>query len=194
MNPFLSARQQERLVLASRSPRRIEIMRGLGFEFDIEPAPEHLEEDDAHEDPFEIAEMLAVRKGRHVSDTRATARVIAADTIVIVDGEVLQKPRSDDEAKSFLSRLSGRTHTVVTGVAVLSHGGIRSASERTHVTFRSLSADDIARYVDTGEGRDKAGSYAAQGIGAGLIRRIDGCFFNVVGLPVALLLDLLQRD
>jgi septum formation protein len=167
MNPFLSARQQERLVLASRSPRRIEIMRGLGFEFDIEPAPEHLEEDDAHEDPFEIAEMLAVRKGRHVSDTRATARVIAADTIVIVDGEVLQKPRSDDEAKSFLSRLSGRTHTVVTGVAVLSHGGIRSASERTHVTFRSLSADDIARYVDTGEGRDKAGSYAAQGIGAG---------------------------
>jgi septum formation protein len=194
MNPFLSSRQQERLVLASRSPRRIEIMRGLGFEFDIEPAPEHLEEDDKHEDPFEIAEMLAVRKGRHVSDTRATARVIAADTVVIIDGEVLQKPRSDDEAKSFLSRLSGRTHTVVTGLAIHDGGRMRSGSERTHVTFRSLSADDIARYVDTGEGRDKAGSYAAQGIGAGLIRRIDGCFFNVVGLPVALLLDLLQRD
>jgi septum formation protein len=81
----------------------------------------------------------------------------------------------------------------VTGVAVCDNGLIRAGSERTGVTFRRLSSEEIARYVATGEGRDKAGSYAAQGIGAGLIRRIDGCFFNVVGLPVALLLDLLQQ-
>ena len=193
MNPFLTVQQQERLVLASRSPRRIEIMRGLGFEFEIDPAPEHLEEDDAHDDPFAIAEMLAVRKCEHVAERRVRDRVIAADTVVIVEGAVLQKPRDDAEARTFVSRLSNRTHTVVTGVAIRDGGRMRAGSERTEVTFRALSADEIARYVATGEGRDKAGSYAAQGLGAGLIRRIDGCFFNVVGLPVGLLLDLLQQ-
>lgn len=180
-------------MLASRSPRRIEIMRGLGFEFDIDPAPEHLEEDDSHEDPFQIAEMLALRKCIHVSKTRANARVLAADTVVIVDGEVLQKPRDDAQGCEFLARLSGRTHTVVTGLAIRDSGRTVSGSERTQVTFRALSQNDIASYVATGEGRDKAGSYAAQGLGAGLIRRIDGCFFNVVGLPVGLLLDLMQE-
>ncbi|HET6347451.1 MAG TPA: Maf family protein [Candidatus Krumholzibacteria bacterium] len=193
MNPFLTPGQQDRLVLASRSPRRIEILRGLGFEFEIDPAPEHLEEDDAHDDPYEVAQMLAVRKCEHVSHARASARVLAADTIVIIDGGVLQKPRDDAEARSFVSRLSGRTHTVVTAIAICDGGRTRAGAERTLVTFRSLSPDDIARYVATGEGRDKAGSYAAQGIGAGLIRRIEGCFFNVVGLPVALLLDLMQQ-
>ena len=180
-------------MLASRSPRRIEIMRGLGFEFDIDPAPEHLEEDDAHDDPLQVAEMLAVRKLTHVAERRATDRVIAADTIVVLDHHVLQKPRDDDEARAFLARLSGRTHTVVTGVAIRNNERTVSGSERTQVTFRVLSPDVVARYVATGEGRDKAGSYAAQGLGAGLIRRIDGCFFNVVGLPVALLLDLMQQ-
>ena len=194
MNPFLAPQQQDRLVLASRSPRRIEIMRGLGFDFEIEPAPEHLEEDAAHDDPFAIAEMLAVRKCEHVGNTRANARVLAADTIVIVDGTVLQKPRDDAEAREFVSRLSGCTHTVVTGVAIRDGGRTRSGAERTRVTFRELTPAQVERYVATGEGRDKAGSYAAQGVGAGLIRRINGCFFNVVGLPVGLLLDLLQQE
>lgn len=194
MNPFLTPQQQDRLVLASRSPRRIEIMRGLGFEFDIDPAPEHLEEENSHHDPFAVAEMLAVRKCEHIAERRARDRIVAADTIVIVGREVLNKPRDDAEAREFVGRLSGRTHTVVTGVAVFDNGRTRAGSERTDVTFRALSADDIARYVATGEGRDKAGSYAAQGIGAGLIRKIDGCFFNVVGLPVARLLDLLARE
>jgi len=193
MNPFLTPQQQERLVLASRSPRRIEIMRGLGFEFDVVPAPEHLEEDDDHHDPFAVAEMLALRKCEHVARQRPGDRVIAADTVVIVDGHVLQKPRDDEEARAFVSRLSGRTHTVVTGVVVRENGTTRAGSERTDVTFRTLTADEVARYVATGEGRDKAGSYAAQGLGAGLIRRIEGCFFNVVGLPVGLLLDLMKQ-
>jgi septum formation protein len=194
MNPFLTPQQQGRLVLASRSPRRIEIMRGLGFEFEIEPAPEHLEDDADHHDPFEIAEMLAVRKCEHVGITRASARVLAADTIVVVDGTVLQKPRDDAEGREFVARLSGRTHTVVTGVAIRDGGRTRAGAERTQVTFRALTPEHIANYVATGEGRDKAGSYAAQGVGAGLIRRIEGCFFNVVGLPIGLLLDLMQRE
>ena len=194
MNPFLSPEQQDRLVLASRSPRRIEILRGLGFEFEIEAPPEHLEDDAEHHDPYEIARMLAVRKCEFVSLTRATARVLAADTIVVVDGTVLQKPVSDEEARDFLGRLSGRIHTVVTGIAIRNHGHTSTGAEKTQVTFRKLSPAQVAAYVATGEGRDKAGSYAAQGIGAGLIRRIEGCFFNVVGLPVGLVLDLMQQE
>ena len=194
MNPFLRPEQQDRLVLASRSPRRVEILRGLGFEFEIEPAPEHLEDDAAHDDPYEIAPMLAVRKCEFVALTRSRDRVLAADTLVVVDGDVLQKPRDDAEARQFLSRLSGRTHTVVTGLAIHHRGHTTKGAERTQVTFRKLTPEQIAGYVATGEGRDKAGSYAAQGVGAGLIRRIEGCFFNIVGLPVGLLFDLMQQE
>lgn len=193
MNPFLSPQQQRGLVLASRSPRRVEIMRGLGLEFDVEPAPEHLEDGVSHADPFLLPGLLAERKCEHVSRRRPDATVIAADTVVIVDGEVLNKPAHDDEARAFLARLAGRSHDVVTAVSIHCRGLALAGSERTRVTFRALSPQEIAAYVATGEGRDKAGSYAAQGVGAGLIRSIDGCFFNVVGLPVSLLLDLLKR-
>jgi len=194
MNPFLTPEQQDRLVLASRSPRRIEILRGLGFEFEVEAPPEYLEDDAQHHDPYEIARMLAVRKCEFVGLTRASARVLAADTIVVIDGTVLQKPVSDAEAREFLARLSGRVHTVVTGIAIRHAGHTRTGAEKTQVTFRKLSPAQIAAYVATGEGRDKAGSYAAQGVGAGLIRRIEGCFFNVIGLPVGLLFDLMQQE
>ena len=195
MNPFLSPERQRHLVLASRSPRRVEILRGLGFSFDVEPAPEHLEDGVAHDDVFAIPELIARRKCAHVSQRRPDALVIAADTVVIVDGEILNKPAHDAEARLFLRKLAGRGHTVVTGVALRceARGTDLAASERTRVTFRELDDDDIARYVATGEGRDKAGSYAAQGVGAGLIRSVEGCFFNVVGLPVARLLDMLKQ-
>lgn len=183
------------LVLASRSPRRVDILTGLGFRFEVLPAPDSAEEGAVRADPYGLPGLLARRKCRAVAEQRPDAVVLAADTVVIVDGDVLTKPRDDDEAMSFLRRLSGRTHTVVTGVAVeRARAGIeRAASERTDVTFRALDDEEIARYVATGEGRDKAGSYAAQGVGAGLIRRIDGCFYNVVGLPVAVTLDLLRE-
>ncbi len=195
MNPFLPADRQQGIVLASRSPRRVEILRGLGFEFEIDPAPEHLEDDLAHDDPFAVPQLLAARKCAHVSERRPHALVIAADTVVIIDDRILNKPSHDDEARAFLRLLAGRTHVVVTGLAIRvpERGIILEKSARTFVTFRDLSDDQIARYVETGEGRDKAGSYAAQGVGAGLIRTIDGCFFNVVGLPVALLLDMLRE-
>jgi len=195
VNPFLSADQQRGLVLASRSPRRAEIMRGLGLAFEVDPAPEHLEDGVLPDDPFRLPELLAERKCEHVARRRLDGIIIAADTVVIVDGDILNKPASDEQARDFLARLAGRSHDVVTAVAIrgVSRRVALAGSERTRVTFRELSAVEIAAYVATGEGRDKAGSYAAQGLGAGLIRSIDGCFFNVVGLPASLLLDLLKR-
>jgi nucleoside triphosphate pyrophosphatase len=195
MNPFLAPDRQQQLVLASRSPRRVEIMRGLGFAFEVEPAPEHVEESLTHADPYALPERLAVAKCEHVAEGRPDDLVIAADTVVIVDGDVLNKPADDAEARAFLTRLAGREHLVVTGVALRCRARrvALSGAERTRVLFRDLTAAEIAAYVATGEGRDKAGSYAAQGVGAGLIRSIDGCFFNVVGLPVSLLIDLLKR-
>ena len=112
-----------------------------------------------------------------------------------MDGDVFSKPKDDAEATRFLTTLSGRTHTVVTGVALQKRddGVDMIASEQTRVTFRDLTAEEIAAYVATGEGRDKAGSYAAQGLGSSLIRSIEGCFYNVVGLPIALLFEMMKK-
>jgi len=195
MNPFLAREQQLDLVLASCSPRRLEIMRGLGFEFEVEPAPEHVEDDVSHDDVYAVPQRLAARKCAFVGERRPKSLVIGADTVVIVDDRILTKPANDTQAHEFLRLLAGRTHTVVTGLAIHAHerGVNMEKSARTFVTFRELSDHEITSYVATGEGRDKAGSYAAQGVGAGLIRSIDGCFFNVVGLPVSLLIDMLNE-
>ncbi len=130
-----------------------------------------------------------------VAPRHADALVIGADTVVLLDDEILEKPQDDAEARAFLEKLSGRMHTVVTGLALRKHatGLDLSAHEETRVHFRELTAAEVAGYIASGEGRDKAGSYAVQGLGAGLVRSIDGCFYNVVGLPVSLLLDLLRE-
>jgi septum formation protein len=195
MNPFFQPNPPCKIVLASRSPRRHDILRGLGFAFDVEPAPEELEHGVEDIDPFAVPELLAGRKCAHVARRNPDAIVIAADTVVIVDRQILNKPADDAEARAFIRQLTGRTHTVVTGVAVRwnARGRDTVGSERTQVTFRELDDNEIVRYVATGEGRDKAGSYAAQGVGAGLIRRVDGCFFNVVGLPVSRVIDMLKK-
>lgn len=195
MNPLLTETAQKNLVLASRSPRRFDLMTGLGFEFEVSPPDDDVENEVAHHDPWRVAEALARRKCEAVSVKLPASTVIAADTVVILDEKIFPKPGDDEEAKRFLSTLSGRTHTVVTGLAIQRRddGVDHSGSEKTRVTFRDLSPGEIERYVATGEGRDKAGSYAAQGLGCGLIRAIDGCFYNVVGLPVALLFDMLRQ-
>ena len=195
MNPLLSEASQRDLVLASRSPRRFDLLTGMGFEFEVVPADEGAEKGVTHEDPHALPEIVARRKCDEVAAKHPSSIVVAADTVVILDGDILNKPADDEEAKRYLSRLSGRTHTVVTGVAVQrrSDGIDLAASEITRVTFRELTEEEIAAYVATGEGRDKAGSYAVQGLGAGLIRSIDGCYYNVVGLPVALLCELLRK-
>lgn len=194
MNPLVPRDIEGGLVLASRSPRRSSILTGLGFAFDVHPAPETIEDSTMSDDPYSVPEEFARAKCRAVAPQFAGSLVLAADTVVIVDNEILTKPRDDDEAIRFLERLSGRAHTVVTGIALerVSRGVAVFGSERTTVVFRELDRSMIERYIATGEGRDKAGSYAAQGLGAALVRRIEGCFYNVVGLPVSLLLDLME--
>lgn len=195
VNPMIPRKYQDRLVLASNSPRRIDILKGLGFEFEVRPAGEGVERGVTHPDPFQLAEVLAREKCNTVAQEFPDSLVIAADTVVILDGEVLNKPADDEQAVRYIARLAGRTHTVVTGLALQnrSDGVDLAGSERTEVTFRELSRGEIEAYAKTGEGRDKAGAYAAQGLGSFLIRRIEGCFYNVVGLPVALLFDMLKK-
>jgi len=198
VNPLIPHAARAGLVLASRSPRRRDILAGLGLTFEVDPAHDDVEaaaNGAFSGDVFALPEALARRKCEEVAKRHRDRLVLAADTVVILDGEILNKPADDAEARAFLRRLSGRTHTVVTAVALrrLRDGVDRVASERTGVTFRGLSDEEIAGYVATGEGRDKAGSYAAQGIGAALVRRIDGCFYNVVGLPVALTIEMLRE-
>jgi septum formation protein len=195
MNPILPEAAQRDLVLASRSQRRIDILRGLGFEFEILPAEDGVEDGASSRDPFVRPLECARLKADDAARNRSTALCIGADTVVILDGVALGKPGSDDEAHRFLTSLSGRTHTVVTGLALrrLSDGLELSAAEKTVVRFRDLTDEEIARYVGSGEGRDKAGSYAVQGLGAALVRSINGCYYNVVGLPVSLLFQLLKK-
>jgi len=196
MNPLLPAESQRNLILASRSPRRKEILDRMRLDFEVVPAGDHVENGgDSSDDPFERAELHARLKAADVAERYPDAVVIGADTVVTIDGDVLEKPADDAEAVRFLKKLSGRTHIVATGVAVRrgATGLDLSARETTRVRFRELDDEEIAKYVASGEGRDKAGAYAVQGIGAGLVQSIDGCFFNVVGLPVALLFDLLRK-
>ena len=195
MYPLLTEASQKDLVLASRSPRRFDLLTDMGFEFEVLPADEKAEEGIDHNDPHGLPEIVAKRKCDQVAAKRPDSIVVAADTVVIVDGQILNKPADDGEARRYLRRLSGRTHEVVTGVVIQRRrDGIElAASETTRVTFRELAEEEIDAYVATGEGRDKAGSYAVQGLGAGLIRSIEGCYYNVVGLPVALLCELLRK-
>jgi len=175
------------LVLASQSPRRQELLRTLGVDFTVIPADVD-ESGIQEENPEGLAEALAYAKARWVADRVFDAVVVAADTIVLLDsGEVLGKPRGREEAVEMLSRLSGQGHRVVTGVAIITSGTGQTKvfHETTRVVFRTLSREEIERYVATGEPFDKAGAYGIQGKGSLLVERIEGCYFNVVGFPLA---------
>jgi len=187
MNPFLSVDIQSNLVLASASPRRREILERLGFEFEIVPAK--VEEDAVSwDDPVRSVKLLAELKGVEALSVRPRKKIVAADTVVVCDGRRLGKPNSTEEATSMLQLLSGNAHEVITGLALLVPPNRRIIEEeRTRVFFRDLDPEEIVRYVDTGEPFDKAGAYAIQGYASAFVERIAGCYFNVVGLPVALL-------
>jgi nucleoside triphosphate pyrophosphatase len=176
-----------KLILASASPRRAEILRNAGFAFavlssavDETPIP--------GESPQELAQRLATAKAQLVA-ARAVgpAIVIAADTVVVLEGTVLGKPRTTEDARQMLEKLSGRTHSVVTGVTLirLPDAERRQFVEVTQVYFASMLSEEILRYLSSGEPFDKAGAYAIQGMAGRHIPRIDGCYFNVVGLPLA---------
>jgi septum formation protein len=182
------------IILASASPRRAELLRAAGIEFEVIPA--HIDESvHPHETADAYVRRIADAKARAVS-ARVTDRIIlAADTTVVVDEMMLAKPEDDADAKRMLRMLSGRTHAVLTAVAVV-RGPERSAPlvevERTEVEFAPLSEFEIDWYVATGEPRDKAGAYAIQGYASRFVTRIDGSYSNVVGLPVALVYEILK--
>jgi septum formation protein len=180
------------LVLASRSPRRADLLRMLGIAFEVVPA--HLEEARLPgEPPTAYAERTAREKAAAVAARRPGNHVIAADTIVVVDEDVLGKPADVDEAVAMLLRLQGREHRVQTGVAVAApDGAVQGGVETVSVRFRPFDRSTAAAYAETGEPLDKAGAYGIQGRGATLVESIDGDFFAVMGLPIVLALRLLE--
>jgi septum formation protein len=182
----------ERLILASASPRRRAMLADAGYRFDV--APPRVDESVPHgTPPAEAAVALAVKKARAV-DARAEAWVLAADTLLDLDGAILGKPADPADAARILRALSGREHVALTGVAVRRGGREWTGIERTRVRFRPLSARDIDAYVATGEPMGKAGAYAVQGkAGAALVERVDGPVDNVIGLPMGLVRALLSE-
>jgi septum formation protein len=179
------------LILASASPRRAELLIRLGLQFSVSPSS--VSEDLLPgEVPEEHAERLARKKAREVGAKNPDAIVVAGDTVVVLEGEILGKPDHRRAALEMLTALSGRTHTVVSGLAVAFPGGaMHSGITSTDVTFRSFDQTIAEAYIDTGEPMDKAGAYGIQGMGSTLIQEIQGDYTTVVGLPVPLLLDLL---
>lgn len=182
------------IILASQSPRRRELLGQMGLtDFIIRPAQGEEQADPALS-PAQLVEALSRRKGLEVAaSAHAGDLVIAADTVVAIDGHVLGKPHSRQEAVEMLSRLSGRTHTVYTGVTLCRDGQAVTEHEATAVRFRPLTAAEIEAYADSGEPMDKAGAYGIQGLGALLVERIEGDYCNVVGLPICRLGRMLSR-
>ena len=179
-----------RLILASGSPQRRAILGDLGLDFEVR-ASDVAEEDEGA--PRVVASENALRKALAVAEGAGAGTdevVLGCDTLVATELEIWGKPPNADAARETLRRLSGRTHDVVSGLALVQAGDVRAATETTKVTFRELDDATIDWYLATGEWEGRAGGYAIQGAGGALVRRIDGDYLNVVGLPVAALLDL----
>lgn len=184
------------IVLASGSPRRREILQGLGLRFRVEVsgADETIEPECP---PYLAVERLSLLKAADVAKSQPEkALVIGADTVVVLNHEILGKPKDEADAVRMLSALSGREHSVLTGISAVrrSDGKGVSVYEETKVRFRALSEHEILQYVRTGEPMDKAGAYGIQGIGSLLVEKIDGDYFNVVGLPVCRLARMLAEE
>jgi septum formation protein len=180
------------LVLASASPRRVTLLRQVGASFTVvDPGPDRAWPGEA--EPRHGVRALALDKARRVAARRADSVVIGADTVVVVRGARLGKPADAEEAEAMLERLHGRTHEVWTGIAVVRGEEQRTAAECTRVQFARLEPEDIAAYVKSGEPLDKAGAYGIQGLGGMFVRRIDGDYSNVVGLPLARLRSVLAE-
>lgn len=173
-----------KIILASGSPRRRELLAGLGWNFEVIP-PQVDEKKIDGEPPAELVKRLAEEKASSVASRFLGNWVLGADTVVALEGRILGKPNSEGEAAEMIAELSGRTHSVFTGVALIAPDGRKLINaEETRVTFRPLEKEDILAYIALGESMDKAGAYAIQERGRLLAERIDGCYFNVVGLPL----------
>lgn len=188
--PSDKTQASRRVILASGSPRRKELLAYLVDAFDVVPSGI---DEVAFGTPAQQVEKLAADKAADIARQYPDVVVIGADTLVAVDGQVLGKPKDEAEAEAMLRRLSGRSHTVYTGVAVISGGQTHTAVEATRVTFCRMSDEEIRGYIATGEPMDKAGAYGIQGFGGKFISGIEGCFFNVMGLPLSRLYTMLKN-
>lgn len=182
------------IVLASSSPRRAQILQQVGFDFVVHPS--HVEEELLHDDPMQAAKTIAMHKAAAVADRFPDQIVLAADTMVVLDGLILGKPAHADEARQMLSMLSGKTHEVHTAFALVHRRRAQEYAgvETTRVAFRALSSDDIDRYVSTGSVYDKAGAYGIQDASAIFVERIEGDFYNVVGLPIVSIYQIMMSQ
>jgi septum formation protein len=182
-----------KIVLASSSPRRVKLLKQLGVPFEVvEPVGVHEEDDGV---PEEVVIRNAQAKADHVASKLDEGIVIGADTIVVLGDTIIGKAMTDQEATEMLTALQGRTHRVLTGLAVVDASSKRTETDvvETVVTFQPLTEDEVARYVASGEPLGKAGGYAVQGLGAVIVEEVHGCFYNVVGLPLYRLSVLLEK-
>ena len=180
------------LLLASSSPQRREILGQLGIPFDV-VEPRYVEEDPPEADAVELVQAHAREKARSVAGEAGERPVLGVDTAVVLQGRIYGKPADASEAERMLELLSGKTHAVVSGLCLVTPGWEVVDYEATRVAFRALTPRDLGLYVASGEWRGRAGGYAIQGLGAALVRRIDGDYLNVVGLPAALLVRVLAE-
>jgi septum formation protein len=186
-------------ILASASPRRSEILRQLGLRFEVDPCRDPEPPRNGSESPSGYVRRVSRLKAEAVSKRHPNSRIIAADTIVLVNNEILGKPSDRAEAKDMLRRLNGRRHEVLTGLCLIAAGRndeprrVYSSVTCSGVYFRRMSGGDIDWYLDTGEHRDKAGAYGIQGFASLFIGRIEGCYFNIVGFPVSEFARLCRR-
>ena len=183
------------IILASASPRRTELLKQIGLNHRILPS-NFAEQLSGEKTPAENVAILALGKAMSVSNELKQGVVIGADTIVVADGQILGKPHSIAEARAMLKRLSGRVHQVMTAVAIVDASGQKArwqCVEITQVTFRALDEKLLQWYLSTGASMDKAGAYGIQGYGALLVEKIDGCYFNVVGLPLRRVAEGLEK-
>lgn len=187
-------RETKEIILASASPRRKELLELTGLQFKVDPG-DYKEDMNLKLSPHELARALSLEKAKSVAGKYNNAIIIAADTFVIIRGQLLGKPHTEDEAKRMLVLLDGATHLVITGFTILDTdtGKKISRSVETKVTFRKLTEKEIDAYVETKEPLDKAGAYAIQGLGSVLVKRIEGDYFNVIGLPLCPLAECLAE-
>jgi septum formation protein len=188
----MSAPPAPPLLLASTSPQRRTILEQLGIPFDV-VAPDYEEHDQPGVDAVELVKEHALGKARSVADRADGRPVLGVDTAVVLDGRVHGKPANAEAAAEMLDALGGKTHLVVSGLALLTPGWELVDHVVTRVTFRALTPRDVAVYIASGEWEGRAGGYAIQGYGASLVERIEGDYLNVAGLPAALLLEALSR-
>ena len=190
----VSMPEQRKIILASASPRRKEILGKTGLKFSVD-AGDYKEDMDLALKPRQLARFLSSEKAKAVAVKYASALVIAADTFIVFQGSLLGKPHTREEARRMLTLLNGRQHSVLTGFTVIDTrtGKKLSRSVETKVIFKKMTGQEIESYVKTGEPLDKAGAYAIQGLGAVLVKKIEGDYFNVMGLPLSSLTGVLRK-